>query len=502
MPAKFNKIKTLSILAVVFGILLYPRISWAAEQEMFDIYSLEVEGHIHGFLTGEFNGDNLADVVVIYSPHDDRYVRYLSLYLQKVPTAFRPRADYIMTLPNSIVQIDVNDINNDGLDEILFIDANGIGTIGFSDSTGLADPKRIIDAKTVFAVPIVRGIIIEPFVYDLTPQPGNEIIFPTLDGYSIFGSEDGRNWKVSDVMKVPLSGHLPDEKMNSFSSRENQELHLILPRIYLLDGNLDGNPDIYYLWKNRVCCFFRNKSGGYSSEPDFMRYFVSDHQTGYQQSYLADCNGDKHPDLVILSSSGGITSTESKLRLYIADSQGRINSEHSDEITLSDSHSNLILNDYNFDSIPEIIVPAIEMGTFAATKIFLTKKTDMHLLIYSLKSGRLAGEPEKRLKYEFKCDFSDINPIGDVSINWEGNYNSDRFLDAVFCDGKGRMLFYWGRNSEYLSDSPDLEIPLDHPSKIHPMNLNPDDESDIIVEHNLNGRYDRLSILINKFNRL
>ncbi|HHI02266.1 MAG TPA: hypothetical protein ENL22_01940, partial [candidate division Zixibacteria bacterium] len=48
----------------------------AADQDMFEIYSLEVEGHICEFVTGEFNNDNLIDLIVIYSPHSNRYTRY------------------------------------------------------------------------------------------------------------------------------------------------------------------------------------------------------------------------------------------------------------------------------------------------------------------------------------------------------------------------------------------------------------------------------------------
>ena len=138
------------------------------------------------------------------------------------------------------------------------------------------------------------------------------------------------------------------------------------------------------------------------------------------------------------------------------------------------------------------------MGTFAATKIFLTKKTDMHLLIYTMNANHISNEPNKRLRYEFKFNFADMNPVSEVSFNWLGNYNSDRLLDAVFCDGNGRVLFYWGHQTEYLSKSPDLEIPLDHPSQVFPVNLNDDNFSDLIIEHNLGGRYDRLSLLINK----
>lgn len=472
---------------------------WAADQDMFDIYSLEVEGHIDGFVTGQFNDDNLTDLVVIYSPHSNRYTRYLGLYLQKATAGFRPRADYLITLPNSTAHLDVGDIDGDNFDEIVLIDFEGISIIKYSATSGLSEPRRLVTVRTIYTTSYVQGIFVEPFIYELTAQPGNELIVPTPGGYSIFNYTNN-TLKRTGRLTVPLAEHMTTVNTNDFSTQTKMQLQLVIPELKIIDGNLDGLEDIYFLWNNRVCCFYQNSENGFNQTPDFVRLNISGNYSGYTKSYLADCNNDKRPDLISISTSGGISNTETKLRLYLADQQGIIPENFTDEISLSDAYSNLLVNDYNFDNIPEIVIPAVEMGTFAATKIFLTKKTDMHLLIYNMNADHISNEPDKRLRYRFRFDFTDINPVSEVSFNWLGNYNSDRLRDAVYCDGEERLLFYWGHPTNYLSKNPDLEIPLDHPSQVFPVNLNGNKFSDLIVEHNLRGRYDRLSLLINKGN--
>jgi len=469
----------------------------AADQDMFEIYSLEVEGHICEFVTGEFNNDNLIDLIVIYSPHSNRYTRYLGLYLQKETAGFRPRADYLITLPNSTAHLDVGDIDGDNIDEIILIDFEGISVIKYSEASGLSDPKRLVTISTLYSTPYVQGIFIEPFIYELTDRPGNELIVPTPGGYSIFNYADN-SLKRTGQLTAPLAENMAAVNTKDFSSEKSLELQLAIPELRIIDGNLDGLSDIYFLWNNRVCCFYQDNENGFGQMPDFVRFNISDDHTGYTKSYLTDCNNDKRPDLITISTSGGISSTETKLRLYPADQRGVIADNFTDEINLSDSYSNLMVSDYNSDNIPEIVIPAVEMGTFAATKMLLTKKTDMHLLIYNMKADHINNKPDKRLMYEFRFNFTDINPVSEVSFDWLGNYNSDRFLDAVFCDGNERLLFFWGHQTEYLSKNPDLEIPLDHPSRAHPVDLNDDNYSDLIIEHNLSGRYDRLSLLINK----
>ncbi len=469
----------------------------AADQDIFDIYNLEVEGHICGFVTGEFNNDNLTDLVVIYSHHTNRYTRYLGLYLQKETAGFRPRADYLITLPNSAAHLDVGDIDGDNIDDIVFIDFEGISIIKYSEISGLSDPIRLTTIGTLYSTPYVQGILVEPFIYELTDQPGNELIVPTSGGYSIFNYSNN-SLERTGRLTAPLANHMATANAKDLSSEKSLKLQLVIPELKIIDGNLDGLLDIYFLWDNRVCCFYQNNENGFNQTPDYIRFNISDDHAGYTKSYLTDCNNDRRPDLITISTSGGISSTETKLQLHLADQQGVIPDNFTDEINLSDSYSNLLVNDYNSDNIPEIVIPAVEMGTFAATKIFLTKKTDMHLLIYTMNVNHISNEPDKRLRYEFKFNFADMNPVSEVSFNWLGDYNSDRLLDAVFCDGNGRVLFYWGHETEYLSKNPDLEIPLDHPSQVIPVNLNDDNFSDLIIEHNLGGRYDRLSLLINK----
>ena len=492
-----QKVFGLILLALVGFIVLTATSVFAADQDLFEIYGLEVEGHIDGFITGDFNNDNLTDLVVIYSAHTNRYTRYLGLYLQKPTAGFRPRADYLITLPNSVAHIDVGDIDGDNIVDIALIDSEGISIIKYSENSGLSEPKRLVSVSTIYSTSYIQGIFVEPFIYQLTNRPGNELIVPTSGGYSIFNYVNNA-LKRTELLTAPLAGHMAAVNAKDFSSKKSMELQLVIPRIKIIDGNLDGLLDIYFLWDNRVCCFFQNNENSFGQTPDFINFNISDDHSGYTKSHLVDCNNDNFPDLITISTAGGISNTETKLRLYLADQLGMIPENFTDEISLSDSYSNLLINDYNSDNLPEIVIPAVEMGTFAATKIFLTKKTDMHLLIYNMNADHISNEPDKRLRYEFRFDFADINPVGEVCFNWFGNYNSDRLLDAVFCDGGGRLLFFWGHPTEYLSKSPDLEIQLDHPSQAHPVNLNNDNFGDLIVEHNLRGRYDRLSLLINK----
>ena len=108
---------------------------------------------------------------------------------------------------------------------------------------------------------------------------------------------------------------------------------------------------------------------------------------GYLESVLADCNRDGKLDVIVSNTAGGITNTETNIKISLADPNGGISSIPTREITLSDSHCNLMIGDFNMDGRHDMAVPAVELGALAATKMFLMKKADLHLLIYPLVNG-------------------------------------------------------------------------------------------------------------------
>jgi len=473
----------------------------AADQDFFDIYTLEVEGEIYGHLNGEFDGDGLTDIIIIYSPLNESFTRYAGLYLQKEAAGFRPRADYLIPLPSSAVQVDVGDVDRDGLDELLIIDGEGVLTVEYTREGGLTQPRRIIKRTTVYAIPAFYGIITAPFYFDIFQDGIAEIIIPVPRGYMIYERGDDGRHQVLNQLSVPIYSRHQRRGLQDFSGRNIARLMIALPTIEVIDGNGDNRLDLYFLWDHKICSYFQDETGNFAQDPEVEVLFAPGYPSGYMQSRLADCNGDHLPDAVVTFTTGGITNTETKLRFYISDNSGRIGHRPVSEISLSDSYCNLMVNDYDRDGRPEVIIPAVEMGAIAASKMFLLKKADLHLLVYNMGSGLPGNEPEERIKLGFRFDFDHHNPTGEVTIDWSDNYNADPMLDAVFSDGEDRLLFYWGKQGDYLSSKPDLEVTLEHPACLHPVHLNSGNLSDLIVEHNLTGRYDRLTVLKNRNNR-
>ena len=237
---------------------------YAADQDMFDLYNLEVEGDIFDFVSGDFDGDQLTDIVIVYSPIDDIGSRYAGLYLQKGNDGFRPRADYLVPLPGSAVQMDASDIDGDGIDEVLIIDGGGVSYLEYSGGSGLSRPIRLIEENTVYAIPSFLGIVVEPFVLDLiSSNNGPEILLPIRRGFAIYEKSEAGNYRVLNQLNVSIFSSNYRQGIRSFSKKRSSRVTIELPEIYNRDGNGDGRSDLYFLWDHKICTFFQDNTGNY-----------------------------------------------------------------------------------------------------------------------------------------------------------------------------------------------------------------------------------------------
>lgn len=470
----------------------------AAEQDVFDIFPIQVEGNIYGHIIGDFNGDNLKDVVLFYSPADNPDTRFAALCINNGPRAFAARPDYLMRLPQTAVQVDKCNVDADAAEEIVFLDADGVAFIDFDAATGLTDPRRLIRRNTVYAMPVFSGIIVEPFFVTFGEIEDKVAIIPTPQGYILYEKEEIGTYEILNQLTLPIFCYNPEKELKNFRASRQSSFSTELASVRANDCNKDGLTDLYFLWSHKICCFIQDSTGNFPANPDVNLSFFPENLDGFMQTWLDDLNGDDRLDAVVSFTSGGITNAETTLSFYLSGPDGKMSKSGKREIRLSDSHCNLIINDYNNDHQPELVVPALELGTIAATKMFLMKKADLHLLIYDLVGGIPEEEPRSRKKVEFHFNFDQPQPTREVSVDWSADFNNDNLRDLVFVDGGGNIKIYWGDYKDFLASRPDTEIMLDHPATVEPVQLENDGLCDMVVEHNLQGKFDRITILKNR----
>jgi hypothetical protein len=494
-------LKTTSLTAILSS-LSFAVAAISADQDMFDVYPLKVNGEICNFIEGDFNGDALSDIGLVFSPSDSAELRLLSIYIQRPEKSFSAVPDRSIPLPPAAGQINAGDIDGDNIEEIVLIDSEGVLKYKYAPNPTSEEFVRIIRETTIYSLPLFRGIIVAPFIFEVLASVGRELIIPTLKGYNVYSPDGGGMFRsIGNLMTAPkcLNG---GKGLRDFVDPAKSSFSVCLGSVVVSDGDQDGRQDIYLLYDRKLFCFTQGQTGDFAESAAWQIDFCSDCEDVFVQSRLVDLNDDNRLDLAASCAEGGITRAETKLRVHLAGGDGRISEKHGKEISLSDSHCNLMAGDVNNDRVREIIAPAVELGLIAVTKMILMKKADLHLLIYSLTGGLPENEPIARPRFEFQFNFDLVNPLQDVAMDWTGDYNGDNLPDLAFSDGFGRLRFFWGRINDFLSKKPDIEIVLEHPVGVYPLHLSGGGFSDLVVEHDSGGKWDQLTVLLNRNNKL
>ncbi|MCH9030977.1 MAG: VCBS repeat-containing protein [candidate division Zixibacteria bacterium] len=488
-------------ICVVFSmgvfLLAFPGKVRSADQTQFKVHEISVEGWTLGVLHGDFNGDRLGDVAIIYFPtlgaHDRRY---LAFFLQNKTSVFSASPSGLLELPATATQFQAVDLDGDGVFEILFVDNNGVQVVRFDTGSQTPKSRRLIRKNTIYSAGVFRGAIVENLAHDLSGSPGLEIIIPTSDGAAIFEKSDDGKYQLLNEISLTEVGARSSVDLSIFSDRSARSYVLEIPRSVVSDAGLDGRADIYFLSSRRSSLYVQDESGAFPRSADNTTIFTPFTSNEVCRSYLKDCNGDNRLDLVNLRQRGGISAKETKVDFYLANSAGFFSAVPTKTLTISQAHCGIELTDIDGDRIPELALPTIELGTMSAIKMMMQKKGSAYLLIYPL----VAGVPQENLmvrkKLDFRLDYDSPRPDQEVTINWSADFNADGRKDLVYSDGAGSLKIFYGQSKGYITDEPNLEIEVEDAFRLSNTELNGDGRDDLIVESVNAGKANTVTVLL------
>jgi len=467
----------------------------AADDDIFIQQQIDVRGIILGTREADFNGDSLIDLAVFAA--DASGNRILSTYIQREAGRFPPGPSQTFMLSPSANVVQCLDLDGDDAAEVYVMDRDGLWRYRFEDGHFKEEPVHVIAAPTIFGGGIENGLLPEKCFRTVSGRPA--VFLPDYTGFAVWTYADG---KFSKLVELPASQRCavesrPVKLFGDYSPSQASQYIVSIPDVVVHDGNGDGRDDIYLIWPDRLIMYMQNDKGEFGADRKTEFHFQNVEDGSMLQSQLMDYDRDGRLDLICSRSDGGISGAHTEITFFNAADilLGRRVEGH--RITLTDACGNLIVGDFNNDGTPELAVPAVELGILSTVQKMITKKTDVHVLIYPIdNAGQPSKEPTVRREISCRLDFEQADPTADIRLDWSGDYDGDGLADLVVADGGGQLMFYRGLAREYIESKASLVLDMQSPNSIRPAQLNNDGRDDLVIIHKPAQGMTRLTLLV------
>jgi hypothetical protein len=465
---KHSAILTLLFLLpmVLAAVLLAPSLQAHGESSLsFDILSFRTPGIIILAGVGDVDGNGENDLLLFDKPSKESHEKFCSVYLQR-HGVLESKPNFEIPLGKNISGIDVDDLNDDGKDEIIGFDGEGVIIFSFN-SAHTVGTTRIISFASLLP-PVSRQLAAVHWTADLTDDGRKDILVPVIDGMELFTQNGEMVFTRTATFKFPMNGSFRgqgDEQMISYR----------LPTIDFSDYNGDGLTDLGAFDLERMDFFLSDGSHSlrrHETAP-LLRKFTKDF---IGASNFPDLNDDGVPDAVLLLMSQK-KNLESEVQIYYGDKNFSYGNGPAEVYS---GHSSLILPvffDVNGDGKMEMMLQDVNVGIGFFMNYFLRNKIRVNMELRRIdRDGRYEDKPIIKMALYIQASESGAEPARAV-----GDFNGDGLDDFVVGTLENRLSFFLANRKEILPREPSAGFDVPAYGDMSLLELSSDNRADFVI---------------------
>jgi hypothetical protein len=475
-------------------------------EDRFAVYGIRVLDRITDVMAADLDGDGLEDVIVLHTkgfpPEGERWV---SFFWQRPDGGFSTAADLAWELPDSVVAVDVGDIDGDPGVELMVLTPEGVSRAACDRTDGRVTLEPVIGGVDGALLPSKETAPVIDFTQDWTGDgrddiavmsPGAVLMFDSLPDYSFADPET-----VEVESRVGISVNETEDGRQfpavSLTSR--------IPFLEPVDLDGDGDFDLVVHWDDHVRFHLRN-DGALSRTPDrslWLRLLSESERSSLDLELgvtVIDVDGDGIGDLYGgKSARQGVSDFSSSLVLYFGD--GSLNFEgepdwKADVQGMSQGH----WIDLDGNGRRELVLPVVSLGIADIIRILISKNVKVQFYFYFVPETReIPQEPDfvKEVTLEVGLEEGGEAQI----VDFEGDYNGDGRKDMVVATEKDELSVFLGKEpskGELFERRPEEKIPVQTFGHFDALDLNGDGRDDMILYYRANPKMrSRAAILVN-----
>jgi len=415
-----------------------------ADDTIFDIAEISVDGRVVNAQFADFDGDGRKDLIVVtltgIPPAEERKIR---VHLQDAGGSYPTNPSHVVPVPAHSAVFDIADVRDTPGEELVLLRPDGITILSIANDDTVEWNLPVEGPSTVAAADDERGFDSLQLVYEIDAQPF--ILVPQIGLVSIL-TLDGE--LVGQVEVGRRANYFVARRPSIFPVESEFQLYLDTPKISIGDVDGDARADIVAATRHEIRVFLRRPDGESDHEPSYTHALglitPRDHSRGSGSvvTTARDVDSDGRLDLMITHVEGTFSDTMTTTYFY-RNRDGRWDLDNPDDQFENEGiFSSDLLLDIDSNDAYELVRIQFKFSIFEVVEVLLTRKIDSVIAVHRLMpDGRFATKPSSRRKFSTGISFETFRPNGFMPQAGV-DINADGLMDVVTsANGKGIEIY-------------------------------------------------------------
>jgi hypothetical protein len=254
-----------TLLVVLVGA---PAPTVAADDDAFDVYKLSVPGKLLQHRVEDLDGDGLKDILVVHRKGlEPEETRWVSVFWQNAEKGFATGPEQSWEIDLEAAVLDIGDVAGDPRKEICYLTNIGIRYYPMDGDMFENESAHLFDAQGLVVHPARRTIPMIDFVRDWNGDGSDEVAIATFEGLSLYIRGDDGGFNPEDQILVELDTHIGRRWSGQHSDQNTTGLSTTytFPDVHQLDYNGDGLSDLIATTEDRVIVYLQQPDGTYET---------------------------------------------------------------------------------------------------------------------------------------------------------------------------------------------------------------------------------------------
>jgi hypothetical protein len=279
----------------------------AGDEPVFAIYKLSVPDFLHHHWVEDLDNDGLKDILVVHKkglPPDE--TRWVSLFWQGRDGSFSTAADQSWELDEEAAILDIGDVAGDARKEICFVTPGDFRYHALNGQSYDTTSRALFETTGLAVFPSRERVPLINMVRDWSGDGADDVGVFAFEGLALHAANGGGSFESAQMVNIELETTM--HKSNAYADEDRTpglRAYYSFPDITLIDYDGSGRPDLLTTTDDRVGVHLRGADGMFSADAD--REYLFDVLTQQEKlediaevnTDVVDLDGDGYADVVV-----------------------------------------------------------------------------------------------------------------------------------------------------------------------------------------------------------